>query len=425
MKVINLVNVSVKDAAARIQLVRSKSGDVSEIVSGIIQRVIKEGDQVLFELTKKFDGADLRTLLVSVDEIKAAYSQVTDEQVEALKEAKNNIEIFHRACLREKDPVTETLEGVETWREFRAIEKVGLYVPGGLAAYPSTALMLGVPAQIAKCQEIIICTPCNQKGECNPLVLVAADLCGIKKIYKVGGAQAIAAMAYGTESIPKTYKIFGPGNQFVSTAKELVQKNVAIDMPAGPSEVLIIADDTANPKWVAADLLSQLEHGRDSQSILVTFHEEFALKVKAEINRQLEYLSRRDIIEDSLKLSFIVIASSVDEAAEITNEYAPEHLEIITQNDEEFLSRINNFGSAFLGEYTSEPLGDYATGTNHTLPTSGSAKMYGPLSIESFGKMAQVQRVSKSGFERLSKTVSILADAEGLTAHKNCIKIRQ
>lgn len=425
MKVINLKNTSVKDTATKIQSVRSKSTDVSDIVEGIIDRVINEGDKVLFELTKKFDGADLQTLLVSSEEVKAAYRQVTEEQVQALKQAKQNIEVFHRACLVEKQPVTETVRGVETWREFRCIEKVGLYVPGGLAAYPSTVLMLGVPAEIAGCKEIIMCTPCNEQGDCNPLVLVAADLCGISQIFKVGGAQAVAAMAYGTESIPKTYKIFGPGNQFVSTAKEFVQKDVAIDMPAGPSEVLVIADETANPAWVAADLLSQLEHGRDSQSILVTFSEDFADQVNTEITKQLGTLSRKDIIEDSLKLSFIVVANSMEEAVEITNEYAPEHLEIITKNDQEILSKINNFGSAFLGEYTSEPLGDYATGTNHTLPTSGFAKMYGPLSIESFGKIVQVQRVSETGFNNLSKTVSILADSEGLTAHKNCITIRQ
>ena len=284
--------------------------------------------------------------------------------------------------------------------------------------------MLGAPAQVAGCKEVIICTPVDKKGKCNPAVLVAADLCGIQKIYKVGGAQAIAAMAYSTETIPKTYKIFGPGNQYVTTAKMLVYGEVAIDMPAGPSEVLVIADETANPSWIAADLLSQLEHGEDSQSVLLTKSQSFAERVISSMLEQIETLSRKDIIKTSFKRSFAVICKTDEEICLLANDYAPEHLEIDTKNEAYFLKRINNAGSIFLGKYTSEPLGDYATGSNHTLPTSGFAKMFPALSTESFGKMMQVQKVSKQGIRNLKDITETLADSEGLDAHKRAVTIR-
>ena len=284
--------------------------------------------------------------------------------------------------------------------------------------------MLGIPAKIAGCTEIVLCVPPGKDGKVSSVVLVAADMCGISKIFKVGGAQAIAAMAFGTESIPKVSKIFGPGNNYVTTAKMLVYGEVNIDMPAGPSEVLVFADITANPAWVAADLLSQLEHGEDSQAILVTESKIVANQVLAEIGKQTKNLSRKEIIKQSLQKSFIVVVASDVEACELINEYAPEHLEIISKNENKILKKINNAGSVFLGPYSSEPLGDYATGSNHTLPTSGYAKMFSALSVESFGKKMQIQRVSKEGIKKLRTTVEVLATREGLGAHKNAISIR-
>lgn len=403
---------------------RSKSATVQEVVIPIIENVKAKGDKYLLELAEKFDKANLTNLKVSKAEIKKAYASVTKQEIAALKFAYKNIYKFHTDCLTKKSKITETVPGVKVWREFRAIPKVGLYAPGGTASYPSTVLMLGIPAFIAKCQEVILCTPVNTKGECNPLVLVAADICKISNIYKVGGAQAIAAMAYGTETISKVDKIFGPGNQFVSTAKEIVQKDVAIDMPAGPSEVLVLADDSANPKFIAADLLSQLEHGKDSQAVLVCQNLVLAEKVQQEIISQMEKLNRKEIISESLKISYALITNNDQESIEFINQYAPEHLEIITQKDSDLLSKINNFGSAFIGQYSSEPLGDYVTGTNHTLPTAGYCKSYSPLSIESFGKMVQIQKVSKTGFLNCYKQASILAESEQLDAHKQALEIR-
>ena len=424
MKTLNTTQQSVNSIIQTIQSVRSKNEDVESVVRPIMEKVKKEGDKAVINYTKMFDGVKLENFQVSNEEIKEAIKITPKELLDSLKRAKKNIEIFHKAILRKKEVVIETEKGVKTWREFRPIEKVGLYVPGGKAAYPSTVLMLAIPAKIAGCKEIAICTPCNKKGKCNATVLAAANLCGINKIFKIGGAQSIAAMAYGTESVPKVYKVFGPGNQYVTTAKVLAYGEIDIDMPAGPSEVLIIADETANPKWVAADLLSQLEHGEDSQAVLVTTSERLAKSVQYELIVQVEKLSRKSIIEKSMKLSFIVIVKNLNEAVEISNEYAPEHLELDTNNPESLIPKIINAGSVFVGKYTSEPLGDYASGTNHTLPTSGYAKMFSPLSTDSFGKMVQFQNVSKQGLKNLSRTVEILANSEGLDAHKNAIKIR-
>ncbi|MDO8552096.1 MAG: histidinol dehydrogenase [bacterium] len=405
---------------------RAQKGEagVESTVRTIIAKVRSGGDKVLFELTRKFDGAALKSLLVMKSEIQKAYKNESAEVVRALKRAKKNIEKFHTQSLKKNESAVETEKGVSVWREFRPIERVGLYIPGGKAAYPSTVLMLGVPARVAGCKEIILCVPPNKEGEVPSAVLVAADLCGISSIYKIGGAQAIAAMAYGTETIPKVSKIFGPGNQYVTTAKLLVYGEVDIDMPAGPSEVLAFADSTANPAWIAADLLSQLEHGEDSQAILVTTAESVANNVRAEIAKQLPALKRKLIIEQSLKKSFAIVADTFSTAVAFINEYAPEHLEIVLKDETKALKAINNAGSIFLGPYASEPLGDYATGANHTLPTSGYAKMFSALSAESFGKKIQVQKVSEQGIRNLRNTVEVLAEREGLGAHKNAVSIR-
>lgn len=424
MKILETKKYSTEEILSRIKKREGEKRDVEQVVREIILDVQKNKDEALFRLSKKFDGVDLKTLLVTRDEIDEAYALEKCEVVEALKIAKANIEKFAQNNAVWKEKVVSTVPGVDVWREFRPIEKVGLYVPGGKAAYPSTVLMLGVPAKIAGCKEIVLCVPPSKDGTVPSAVLVAADLCGIDKIFKVGGAQAIAAMAYGTESIPKVSKIFGPGNLFVTTAKMLVYGAVAIDMPAGPSEILVFADQNADASWVAADLLSQLEHGEDSQAILVTSSEILAEKVIIEIKNQMEKLERREIIRESLKNSFAIVVENDDEAIEIINEYAPEHVEIVCENESEILPRIVNAGSVFLGKYASEPLGDYATGSNHTLPTSGYAKMFSPLSVESFGKKIQIQRVNREGIRTLRSAVETLAAREGLGAHKNAITIR-
>ena len=403
---------------------QKKSTAVESTVRKIIAKVRRGGDTALFELTRQYDGAELKTLLVSKGEIKRAYASESPAVIRALKRAKKNIERFHSKSLVRKEPAVETEKGVSVWREFRPIERVGLYIPGGKAAYPSTVLMLGVAARVAGCGEVILCVPPNAKGEVPGAVLVAADLCGISQIYKVGGAQAIAAMAYGTQAIQKVSKIFGPGNQYVTTAKLLVYGEVDIDMPAGPSEVLVFADASANPAWVAADLLSQLEHGEDSQAILVTLSRPFAEKVSRQIDTQLADLTRKAIIQQSLKKSFAIVTDSFDTAISFINGYAPEHLELVLRDEAKALAAVTNAGSIFLGPYASEPLGDYATGANHTLPTSGYAKMFSALSAESFGKKIQVQKVSEQGMRNLRGTVETLAEREGLDAHKNAVSIR-
>lgn len=424
MKILSTQSDSISSILAQLRSGRSKSEDRTAAVKNILDEVKENGERALFRLTKKFDGVELKELKVQKAEIKNAYKKIEGETLLALTRAKENIEIFHTQMMRAKEKVVESEEGVKIWREFRPIEKVGLYVPGGKASYPSTALMLGVPARIAGCKEIVMCIPPAKDGSVLAETLVAADLCGITKIFKVGGAQAIAAMAYGTESIPKVSKIFGPGNAYVLTAKMLVYGEVDIDMPAGPSEIAVIADETANPAWIAADLLSQLEHGEDSQALFVTTSRLLAEKVIKEMVEQTDVLPRASIIKESFKKSFAVIVRSINEAAEIINEYAPEHLEIVTKNPGPLLKKINNAGSVFLGPYACEPLGDYATGANHTLPTSGFAKMFPPLSTESFGKMMQIQKISKQGITRLRKTVETLAKTEGFEAHARSVAVR-
>ncbi len=398
--------------------------EVKETVKKIISRVKSTGDKALFYYSKKYDGVDLPSLRVSRSEIKRAYQKIDTRLVSVLKRATKNIYKFHSTQFVLPKRKTETEKGVQVWREFRAVERVGLYAPGGKAAYPSTVLMLGIPAKIAGCPEIILCSPPDKNGRLNPAVLVAADLVGIKKIYKVGGAQAIAALAYGTKTIPRVLKIFGPGNQFVTAAKLLLYGQVDIDMPAGPSEIMILADQSAVPKWVAADLLSQLEHGPDSQAVLVTPSRRLANEVFFEVKKQAKPLNRRAVIDQSLKNSCILVVDTLGTAYKVINEYAPEHLEIIIGDEVSALRSIKNAGSVFLGPYSSEPLGDYATGANHTLPTAGYAKTFSALSVEAFGKTMQVQKVSKKGMAGLRKTVETLASTEGLDAHKKAVELR-
>ncbi|MEK7672276.1 MAG: histidinol dehydrogenase [Patescibacteria group bacterium] len=424
MQILSTKDWSLKEIMIFIRQKRSQKTDCEAIVKNIISKIRQEGDEGIIELTKKFDGVELKTLTVAQAEIKEAYSQIDKPTLTALKRAKSNITTFHKTTFTAKEKIVQTEPGVKIWREFRPIEKVGLYIPGGKASYPSTVLMLSIPAKLACCGEVILCTPPDKNGKVSANILVAADLCGVKKIYKVGGAQAIAAMAYGTQTIPRVYKIFGPGNQFVTTAKMLCYGQVDIDMPAGPSEVAVIADKKAKINWVAADLLSQLEHGEDSQAILFTSDLKFAEKVIGEMQSQTTKLSRKQIIEKAFSKSFAVIYKSESELYQLVNDYAPEHLEIISKDEQEILKNINNVGSVFLGEYSSEPLGDYITGANHTLPTSEFAKMFSPLSTDSFGKMIQIQKVSKKGITSLKNSVETLALSEGLDAHKNSISIR-
>lgn len=424
MKTLSTKKYSLSEITNLIKQRQSQKADVEKVVLGIIKEVHADKDKALFSFSQKFDGVELKTLQVSKKEIAEAYKKESKEVIKALKISKANIEKFHKNNVKKKETPIITTKGVAVWREFRPIEKVGLYIPGGKASYLSTVLMLGVPAKIAGCSEIVLCVPPGKDGKVPSAVLVAADICGISKIFKVGGAQAVAAMAYGTESIPKVSKIFGPGNQYVTTAKMLVYGEVDIDMPAGPSEVLVFADKDADPAWIAADLLSQLEHGEDSQAILITTSEFLVRKVLIEVKNQTENLERKEIIKKSLDNSFAIIVENEDQACEIINEYAPEHLEIISKNENQILKKIKNAGSVFLGKYSSEPLGDYATGSNHTLPTSGYAKMFSALSVESFGKKMQIQRVTKDGIKKLRNTVEVLATREGLGAHKNAISIR-
>ncbi len=423
MKILSVKKQSVATALKEVRAKSNKKANVETLVKRILELVRKNKDKALFSLTRRFDGVNLSTLRVSKQEIADAYRKEPTDVIVALKTARAAIEKFHNAVLT-REPKVVTVAGVQVWREFRPIERVGLYVPGGKAIYPSTVLMLGVPARIAGCKEVVLCVPPDKNGEVPSAVLVAADLCGITKIFKVGGAQAIAAMAYGTESIPKVSKIFGPGNQYVTTAKMLVYGEVDIDMPAGPSEVLIFADKTARPSWVAADLLAQLEHSEDAQAILVTLSQSVAKQVQKEMLRQLQGLSRQEIICKALKNSFALVFPDLKKAMLFINEYAPEHLEIVSKNESEISAKVTNAGSVFLGPYSSEPLGDYATGSNHTLPTAGYAKMFSPLSAESFGKKMQIQKISKAGMGNLRTAVEILAKREGLDAHRNAISIR-
>ena len=362
--------------------------------------------------------------MVSEKELDNATQQVTPELKAAITIAKNNISTFHTQQLQQEQLI-ETMPGVKCWRKSVAIEKVGLYIPGGTAPLFSTVLMLAVPATLAGCKEIVLCSPPQKDGTINPVILFAAKLAGITKIFKAGGAQAIAAMAYGTESIPKVYKIFGPGNQYVTCAKQLVQAdNIAIDMPAGPSEVCVLADDSADPSFVAADLLSQAEHGADSQVFLVTTSKLLADRVKSEIDKQLKELPRKKMALQALENSKAVIVETIEDGIELVNEYAAEHLIISCANDEAIAEQIINAGSVFLGNYSPESVGDYASGTNHVLPTNGFARSYSGVSVDSFVKKITWQKLSKEGLTRIGPTVELMAETEGLQAHANAVRKR-
>ncbi len=398
--------------------------DLDGVVKTIIENVIKNGDKALLEYAFKFDKANLSSLKVSEEEIAASENEITEGLKQAILQAKQNIEKFHKSQLIKEEAI-ETQPGVLCWRKSVAIQKVGFYIPGGSAPLFSTVLMLAVPAVLAGCKEITICTPANSEGKINPAILYTANVLGIKTIFKVGGAQAIAAMAYGTESIKKVYKIFGPGNQFVTYAKQLVANTqVAIDMPAGPSEVAVIADKTCVPKFVAADLLSQAEHGKDSQVLLVSPNESVIQEIITEVEKQLQELPRQEIALEAIKNSKFILVTNLEQALELVNEYAPEHL-ILACNDTLNLStKVINAGSVFIGNYSCESAGDYASGTNHTLPTNGYAKNYSGVSVDSFVKKITFQQLSKEGITNIGKTIELMAEAEGLIAHKNAVSIR-
>lgn len=397
---------------------------IERIVLPILQRVQRGGDAALRKLALEYDHVELEDLWISEKEIELAKKQVPEELKEAIKRAKKNIKKFHQAQ-QQDDLEMEVMEGVVCSRKSVAIQKVGLYVPGGTAPLFSTVLMLGIPAKIAGCKEIVLASPTNQFGELNPIILYTADLIGITRILKIGGAQAIAAMAYGTETVPKVDKVFGPGNQYVTAAKQLAARDtVAIDMPAGPSEVMVLVDDSADAAFAAADLLSQAEHGVDSQVVLVSTSEKKAKEIKEEVQRQLETLSRKDIAEVALQHSSIIVVEDVSAMIEITNEYSPEHLIINTINTELLVSQVVNAGSVFIGPYTPESAGDYASGTNHTLPTNGWAKAYSGVSLDSFQKKITYQSISPQGLKKLGPAIEKMAEAELLDAHKNAVSIR-
>lgn len=393
-------------------------------VDGILKDIKINGDQAIKKYSLQFDGVTLNTFGVSLDEFAEGESLVVPELKNAIQQAKQNIEIFHSAQT-EAINIIEPVPGVTCWRKSIPIQKVGLYIPGGTAPLFSTLLMLGVPAKIAKCSEIVVCTPADKNGKVNPVILYVAKLIGIEKVYKIGGVQAIGAMAYGTETVPQVYKIFGPGNQYVTCAKQLVNKaGVAIDMPAGPSEVAVYADETAQPSFVAADLLSQAEHGGDSQVVLVCSSELIVSKVQKEVEEQLMNLSRRDIAVKALQHSRYIVLKNVETAFDLLNEYAAEHLIIASDNALALSEKVINAGSVFIGHYSPESVGDYASGTNHTLPTNGYARAYSGVSLDSFFKKVTFQQLSKEGINNIGITVELMAAAEGLDAHKNAVTIR-
>ncbi len=393
-------------------------------VNMIFEEIKKNGDLAVKKYSHFFDRVDLDTFLIDEKAVQGAAENVDNDLQDAIKLAKNNIEAFHKEQIESKN-IVETTAGIKCWRESRAIERVGIYVPGGTAPLFSTVLMLGVPAAIAGCKEIVLCTPPNPNGEVDPAILFAASLAGIDRVFAVGGIQAIGAMTFGTESIPKVDKIFGPGNQYVTAAKQVAQNfGVAIDMPAGPSELLVIADHTSNPAYVAADLLSQAEHGPDSQVILLSDNAGIVDASLEEIRKQLKDLPRMEVAEQSLQNSKAIVLNSIDECICFSNQYAPEHLILAVQNYEGLIPRINNAGSVFLGNYSCESAGDYATGTNHTLPTNGYARNYSGVSLDSFVKKITFQDVSSEGLRRIGPAVEIMAEAEQLLAHKNAVSIR-
>ena len=421
----NNLNDAEKSAAVSRRGGAADDAALRKTVADIIENVKQNGDKALFEYAKKFDGVAITNLQVTPDEFAAAET-LDSETKNAIETAYANIKRFHEL---QKPPREElNRDGIHLWHEYRPIERVGLYVPGGTAPLVSTLLMLAIPAAIARCDEIIVTTPCNKQGGVPAPILYAAKLCGISKIFKIGGAGAVAALAYGTASVPKVDKIFGPGNKYVTQAKQQVaadRNGAALDMPAGPSEVLVIADETANPAFVASDLLAQAEHDQDAGVVLVCTSGDFANKVRGEIKSQVKNLSRLEIIDAALKNGKFIIAGNVEQALEISNMYAPEHLMLQVGDTKRYLGQIKNAGSVFIGDFSSEALGDYASGTNHVLPTDGYAKTYSGISVLSFMKAISFQEVSRDGLLRLAPAVEKLAELEGLEAHKKSIIIRK
>ena len=398
--------------------------DIEATVNQIFKDVRRNSDSAIQKYTSMFDGVELLSYQISQEEITSASESVSEELKDSIQLAKSNIEAFHLA--QQTDVVyKETMNGVECWQEKRPIQKVGLYIPGGTAPLFSTVLMLTVPAKIAGCKEIVLCSPPNSEGKIANEILYAAELCGVTKVFKVGGIQAIAGMTFGTETIPQVYKIFGPGNQFVTVAKQLATKyGVAIDMPAGPSELLVVADDSANAAFVASDLLSQAEHGTDSQVILVSTSEKLIAEVSLEIEKQLEELPRKEIASKAIENSKSILMKDNQEALELINEYGPEHFIVCTNDNDFFVDRIANAGSVFIGNYTPESAGDYASGTNHTLPTNGFSKAYSGVNLDSFTKSITFQKISERGIQKIGPAIELMAEAEGLQAHKNAITLR-
>jgi histidinol dehydrogenase len=419
-----ILNPQKKDWKTILERPTKTVDDIESVVNEVFTDIQKNGDAAVAKYTQKFDGVTLESNLVSENEINEAITFVSSELKEAIILAKENITKFHAAQKTAKVFV-ETIKGVSCWQEKRPIQKVGLYVPGGTAPLLSTVLMLAIPAQIAGCKEIVLCSPPNKEGKIHPAILYAANLCGVTKIVKVGGIQAIAAYTFGTETIPKVYKIFGPGNQFVTVAKQLSTKyGVAIDMPAGPSELLVVADDSADASYVASDLLSQAEHGIDSQVILVSTSQDLIAKVGVELEKQLIALPRIAIAQKAIHNSKSIFVENDTIALELINEYGPEHFIVCTNNNDFYVNHIENAGSVFIGNYTPESAGDYASGTNHTLPTNGFTKAYSGVNLDSFLKSITFQEISKEGIKAIGKSVELMAEAEGLQAHKNAVSIR-
>lgn len=427
MKIIQLKDLAKKDYERIVN--RSAGNNISIIprVKKIMSEIQEQGDKPIFtKYQNRYGKSMYKSILVMPYEIEDAYKKTGIKTIKALKQMIKNITMVQKAQLPSKtDTVVASEKGIEVWREWRAIEKVGLYIPGGKAIYPSSVLMSSIPAKIAGCSEIVMCSPPSEDGRIPAATIVAADMIGLKKIYKVGGAEAIAAMTYGTESIPNVYKIFGAGNSYVTTAKILALEKISIDMPAGPSEIFIIADETANPTYIAADLLADGEHGTDSACVLLTTSKIIAQQTAEEIKKQLKVLKTADCARASLdKYGLIAVANNMDEIVDFTNEYAPEHLEIMTKNYTIISKQIMNAGSIFLGNYTSKSSGDYATGANHVLPTGGMAKMYPPLGVDSYGKWMQIQRCTKKGLLSIKEAIETIASVEQLPAHGNSVSIR-
>lgn len=398
--------------------------DIEGLVNGIFEEVRSNGDDTIKKYTEQFDKVVLENMLVSKTEIEEAQKLVSDDLKEAIKLAKTNIEVFHKAQKTERIEV-ETAAGVSCWQEKRPIQKVGLYIPGGTAPLFSTILMLGVPAAIAGCKEIVLCSPPDKEGKLNPAILYTANLCGVTKIVKVGGIQAIAGMTFGTATIPQVYKIFGPGNQYVTIAKQIATKyGVAIDMPAGPSELLVVADDSANAAFVASDLLSQAEHGVDSQVILVSTSKSMINAVEKEVALQIEELPRKEIAKQAISNSKLIYVDNDQDAIDLINEYGPEHYIVCVKNENFYIDNTQNAGSVFIGNYTPESAGDYASGTNHTLPTNGYAKQYSGVNLDSFMKSMTFQKINEKGIQTIGKAIELMAEAEGLQAHKNAVTLR-